>query len=238
MAITGGVIAANTNPWTGIPVDLALVGHGGYGMATNAPAAFKGDPNAAEKFLLSGSEAVGGMAGAGGQVRAIFGPASAPTTSEAAGRAPEQGANINTPATDAAVQGGAGPEAETNVAPGAPQGRIARTLGITDPPPNQLLTKEIKPLASNTGWDRALATGASDRKALEAEGCTKGYECEDQDDGSVQISIPVGIRRMLLGYDIDEVNQVIFLNYLKWDGLREKLDWLAGLLGNDPGRKQ
>ena len=75
------------------------------------------------------------------------------------------------------------------------------------------------------------------RKALEAEGRPNGYGCEDQDDGSVQISIPVGIRRMLLGYDVEEVNQVIFLNYLKWDSLRETLDWLAGLLGNDPGRK-
>src|SRR5258708_39496625 len=78
----------------------------------------------------------------------------------------------------------------------------------------------------------------SAKEAVAAEGRPKGYEWEDQDDGSVQIAVRVGIRRMLLGYDVDEVNQVIFLNYLKWDGLREKLDWLAGLLGNDPGRKQ
>jgi hypothetical protein len=75
------------------------------------------------------------------------------------------------------------------------------------------------------------------KEAVAADGRPKGYDWEDQDDGSVEISIPVGIRRMLLGYDVDELNQVIFLNYLKGDGLREKLDWLAGLLGNDPGRK-
>lgn len=73
--------------------------------------------------------------------------------------------------------------------------------------------------------------------ALATEGRPSDYACEEQEDGSWQISISIGIRKMLLGYDIDESNQVIFLNYLKWDGLRETLDWLAGLLGNEPGRK-
>ena len=49
LAITGGVIAANTNPFTGVPVDAALVAHGGYGMVKNAPAALQGNPDAAEK---------------------------------------------------------------------------------------------------------------------------------------------------------------------------------------------
>jgi hypothetical protein len=47
--------------------------------------------------------------------------------------------------------------------------QIARTLGISDPPPNQLLTKAIKPIASNTGWDAAIAKAAPDMKAVEAD---------------------------------------------------------------------
>ena len=67
----GGVIAANTNPFTGIPVDAALVAHGGYGVYKNAAAAFEGDPEAAERALFSGSEMAGGAAGTAGQVRAV-----------------------------------------------------------------------------------------------------------------------------------------------------------------------
>lgn len=70
---------------------------------------------------------------------------------------------------EAAIQGGAGGGTPQSTAPGAPVGRIARTLGITDPPPNQLLTKAIKPLASNTGWDAAIAKAAPDMKAAEAD---------------------------------------------------------------------
>ena len=91
VAITGGVIAANTNPFTGIPVDAALVAHGGYGVYKNAPAALQGDPDAVQNTLLSASEMAGGAAGTAGQVRAFRGPARAPApTSEAA--TPEQAA--------------------------------------------------------------------------------------------------------------------------------------------------
>ncbi len=181
LAITGGVIAANTNPFTGIPVDAALVVHGGYGVAKNAPRAFGGDPEAAERMLLSGSEMAGGAAGTAGQVaalpkaianvRARFGPAAAPTTSEAA-----------TPA----VEGGAGEEAPTPNAPGAPVGRIARTLGLTDPPPLQLLTKAIKPLASNNGWDAAIAKAAPDMKLAETD---LGHSITGVDDALTTASI-------------------------------------------------
>src|SRR5260370_31626096 len=67
LAITGGVVAANTNPFTGIPVDAALVAHGGDGMAKNAPAAFGGNPETMQNFFLSGAGAAGGGAGGGGQ---------------------------------------------------------------------------------------------------------------------------------------------------------------------------
>ena len=138
LAITGGVIAANTNPFTGIPVDAALVAHGGYGVAKNARQALAGNPDAAERALLSGSEMVGGLAGTAGQVRA--------------------GARL--------VQNLKGGTAEQ--APGGP-GRIAQTLGISDPPPNELLTKAIKPTSANTGWNSAIAKAAPDMKAAEAD---------------------------------------------------------------------
>jgi hypothetical protein len=41
--------------------------------------------------------------------------------------------------------------------------------GIVDPPPPALLTKAIKPLASNTGWNKALTEALPQMKAAEAE---------------------------------------------------------------------
>lgn len=73
LATTAGVMAANTNPVTGIPVDAALVLHGGYGVAKNAPEALKGNPDAVEAALMSGSEMAGGTAGVGGQAGAARG---------------------------------------------------------------------------------------------------------------------------------------------------------------------
>lgn len=173
LAITGGVIAANTNPWTGIPVDAALVAHGGYGVYKNAPAAVKGDPEAAERALLSGSEMAGGGAGLGGQVNAgyarIAQAVKGTTTTAGAGES-------------AAVSGGAGPTS-AEPAPGAPGiGRIARTLGVADPPPLQLLTKAIKPLASNTGWDAAIAKAAPDMLAVSGPDSTLGHSITGIDD--------------------------------------------------------
>src|SRR5260370_751600 len=186
LAITGGVVAANTNPFTGIPVDAALVAHGGYGMAKNAPAAFEGNTEERKNFLLSGAEAAGGGAGVGGQVRAV--PRAAQNIVNAQGIVRKVGsaagvplstdvptgrraaAAPSQPATNAApaVEGGAGPEAGPQM-PGAATGQMARVLGLTDPPPAQLLTKAIKPLASNTGWDAALEKAAPLMKAVETD---------------------------------------------------------------------
>ena len=83
MATTAGVIAANTNPITAVPVDLALLAHGTSGVVQNAPAAFEGNPDAAEAALLSGSEAVGGAAGLGANVPRL----GAATTKAATGAA-------------------------------------------------------------------------------------------------------------------------------------------------------
>jgi hypothetical protein len=64
--------------------------------------------------------------------------------------------------------------------------RIAQTLGITDPPPNQLLTKAIKPMASNTGWDAAIAKAAPDMKAAEAD---LGHPITSVDDALSAVSV-------------------------------------------------
>lgn len=190
LAITGGVIAANTNPFTGIPADALIVAHGGYGMVKNASAALQGDPNAAERFFLSGSEATGGAAGVAGQVGALRGPVRAPVATTA-----EETATPGTP-QQAAATGAApadeGPGAPTQPRTAAPAaqapggGRIAQTLSIMDPPPNQLLTKAIKPMASNTGWDAAIAKAAPDMKAVEAD---LGHPITGVDDALNAVSI-------------------------------------------------
>jgi hypothetical protein len=182
VAITGGVIAANTNPFTGIPVDAALVAHGGYGVAKNAPQALQGNPDAAERAFLSASEMVGGAAGTAGQVRALRGPVAAASAGAAT---PEQAAPAEQAPSAPAPARAAAPSQPAAPAPGG-VGRIAQTLGITDPPPNQLLTKAIKPIASNTGWDSAIAKAAPDMKAVEAD---LGHPISGVDDALSAVSI-------------------------------------------------
>jgi hypothetical protein len=60
------IAAANTNPWTGIPVDAAFVGHGLFNAGVNAPSAVQGNPDAVQKSLFGLSEAAGGAAGVKG----------------------------------------------------------------------------------------------------------------------------------------------------------------------------
>jgi hypothetical protein len=62
---TAAVLAANSNPFTAIPVDAGLVAHGGYTAAKNAPAALSGNPEAIDAALSGASEAAGGAAGLG-----------------------------------------------------------------------------------------------------------------------------------------------------------------------------
>ena len=66
----------------------------------------------------------------------------------------------------------------------------------------------------------------------------RSYGCKPRPDGSYEISIPVGLRRIVLGYEVDRKQGIIFVNYLKWDWFREALDWTVGLLGNEPGGKR
>ncbi len=183
VAITAGVAAANTNPFTGIPVDAALVAHGGYGMAKNAPAALKGDPDAVQNFFLSGAEAAGGAAGTVGQVRGLRAttPRAAASPEAATPATPEQAA-----ATGAAPSQALAPAAEAPAQTAGMPSQIARTLGITDPPANQLLTKAIKPMASNTGWDSAIRKAAPDMKAVEAD---LGHPISGVDDALEAVSL-------------------------------------------------
>ena len=190
LAITGGVIAANTNPFTGIPVDAALVAHGGYGVYKNSPAALKGDPNAAERALLSGSEMTGGAAGIAGQAGAlrapVRGPAAAATAEAGEAATPQMPEAPAEQTTGAPAQPRGSASAPAPAAQAPAGGRIAQTLGIMDPPPNQLLTKAIKPMASNTGWDAAIAKAAPDMKAVEAD---LGHPITGVDDALNAVSI-------------------------------------------------
>lgn len=60
------IAAAQTNPFTAIPVDAALIGHGLYRFGKNISGAIGGNPNAAEESLGGLSEATGGAAGVRG----------------------------------------------------------------------------------------------------------------------------------------------------------------------------
>lgn len=61
---TGAAIAAaQTNPFTAVPVDAALIGHGLYRFGSNVGDAVSGNPNAAEESLGGLAEATGGYAG-------------------------------------------------------------------------------------------------------------------------------------------------------------------------------
>jgi hypothetical protein len=48
-------------------------------------------------------------------------------------------------------------------------GGIAERLGIVDPAPESLMTRAVKPLSSNTGWDAALKRAMPDMKAAEQQ---------------------------------------------------------------------
>lgn len=76
------------------------------------------------------------------------------------------------------------------------------------------------------------------KAALRKNPKTADYGAKEQKDGSWQIAISVGVRKVLLGYDIDEKQRLILLNYLKWDRFREVLDWTIGLLAPEPGKKK
>lgn len=69
---------------------------------------------------------------------------------------------------------------DKSVTPAAPQkakvtpidqgaSSIASKLGIVDGPPTDLLTRAIKPLSSNSGWDRDIARAIPDLKAAETD---------------------------------------------------------------------
>ena len=64
-AKAAGIIAANTNPVTAVPVDAALMYGGARAAAQNAPAAVQGNPEAIDAALSGASQAVGAGAGLG-----------------------------------------------------------------------------------------------------------------------------------------------------------------------------
>lgn len=92
------------------------------------------------------------------------------------------------------------------------------------------------PLASLSPDEKEKLAAA--QEALKQSGRPIMYGFRQLRDGSWQISIPMGIRRILLGYDIDDKKQLVTLNYVKWDKFREAIDWTVGLLGNEPGGKK
>jgi len=58
---------AMTNPWTGVPASMYMVGEGGKQVAANLPETVQGNPDALQKTLFGGAEVAGGAAGTLGQ---------------------------------------------------------------------------------------------------------------------------------------------------------------------------
>lgn len=168
VALAVGTVAANTNPITGIPVDAALVAHGGFGFAKNAKAALAGNPDAVESALLSASEMAGGAAGVRSQVAPAMGIVKSLRGSPAeVGHVTEAPAATPVPAKP----GMAEPSAAVSSKPPVPSsiGTFAERLGITDGPPTDLMTRAVKPLSSNSGWDAAVKRALPDMKNAEAD---------------------------------------------------------------------
>jgi hypothetical protein len=78
----------------------------------------------------------------------------------------------------------------------------------------------------------------SAKRALRKNPYPTEYRSKKKKDGSWQISIPIGVRRILVGYDVDEKQRLVLLNYMKWDGFREVLDSVVGLFKIDPGKNR
>jgi len=57
--------------------------------------------------------------------------------------------------------------------------KIAKGIGVADPEPPQLLTKAVKPLSSNVGWEKSIQTAMPNMKAAEAD---LGHPIQGLDD--------------------------------------------------------
>jgi hypothetical protein len=84
--------------------------------------------------------------------------------------------------------------------------------------------------------DRKKVQGV--KSGLRKDPYSELYGGTTQKDGSWQISIPIGVRRILVGYDIDEDRRLVILNYVKWERFREALDFVIGLFEADPGKRK
>lgn len=63
---------------------------------------------------------------------------------------------------------------------------ISRSIGIADPPPSGLITKAVKPLSSNIGWDKAIEIALPNMKAAEAD---LGHPIQGVDDALDAVGI-------------------------------------------------
>ena len=76
------------------------------------------------------------------------------------------------------------------------------------------------------------------RTALRKDPHAAGNDPKLQKDGSWQVGFGVGLRKALIGFEVDDKQRLVFLNYVKWDQFREALDWTAEFLTGDPGKKK
>ena len=73
------------------------------------------------------------------------------------------------------------------------------------------------------------------RTALRKEPHAAGDNRKPGKDGSWEVSFRVGLRKVVIGFEVDERQQLIYLNWVKWNRYWEALDSFAKFLSGDPG---
>ena len=114
-----------------------------------------------------------------------------PAAEAVTGAAIARGARGGKPAPDTTVSTSA--PAEPSVTAGTAEqkgagltGGFAEKFGVVDPPPKSLITRAVKPLSSNSGWDAAISKAMPDMKAAETE---LGHPIQGVDDALSAVNV-------------------------------------------------
>lgn len=96
----------------------------------------------------------------------------------------------------------------------------------------------VAPDVRNEFPDEAKQKFKELRIALRKEPYAVGDNRKPLKDGSCEVSFRVGLRKVVIGFEVDEKQQLIFLNWVKWDQYWEALDRIAEFLGGEPVKKK
>lgn len=144
-----------------------IAAQAGSSVGVDVPSMERATAEGNSRAVLAGAavpaaEAAAGYGAAEG-LSALRGTKAAPSASAEVGNAP---ADVNVRSVGAASST---PEAVSAEQAKGAVGKFAQTLGIADGPPEDLLTRAIKPKSSNTGWNLDIRKAIPDLKASEAD---------------------------------------------------------------------